>query len=87
MQGDDKITARELVPILHTRGNAVSKQTIIRARTLLGWTFHSSRYCQLIRNANKEKRVKWARANLNNTFDNVVWTDESMIMLENDSTF
>lgn len=86
MQEDDETTAGQLVRILHAPGHAASKQTIIRARTLLGWTFHGSWYCQMIRNA-KEKRVEQARANLNNTLENVVWTDESIIMLENHRTF
>ena len=87
MQEDDETTAEQLVGILHTRGHTFPKQTTIRARTLLGLTSHGSRYCQMIRNAKKEKRVEWAQGNLNNTFNNVVWTDESMIMLENHCTF
>ena len=57
MQEDDETTAGQLVRILHAPGHAASKQTIIRARTLLGWTFHGSWYCQMIRNV-KEKRVE-----------------------------
>lgn len=82
MQVDNEATAGQLVRILHAQGHAVFKQTIIRARTLLGWMFHGSRYCQMIRNASKEERVEWAQAIVNNTFDNIMWTDESMIMLE-----
>jgi len=77
MQEDDETTASQLVRILNEQGYTVSKPTIVRARKILGWTFHGSRYCQMIRNNNKEKRVEWARENLNNTFENVVWTDES----------
>ena len=87
MQEDDEMTAAQLLRILNTRGHSVSKPTIIRAKTLLGWTFHGSWNCQMIRNANKERTVEWARENLNKTFENVVWTDESMIMLENHRTF
>ena len=87
MQEDDETTASQLVRILNAQGYTVSKPTIVRARKILGWTFHGSRYCQMIRNNNKEKRVEWARENLNNTFENVVWTDESMIQLENHRTF
>ena len=36
----------------------------------------------MIREQNKEKCIVWARENLNNNFDNIVWTDESI----NDST-
>ena len=33
---------------------------------------HGSRYCQLIRHANKEKRVQWARADLHESFKDSV---------------
>ena len=36
---------------------------------------------------NKDKKVSWARDNEHNTFDDIVWTDESMIQLENHRTF
>ena len=36
---------------------------------------------------NKEKRVAWVKENLENSFEDVVWTDESMIQLENHRTF
>ena len=41
----------------------------------------------MIREKNKEKRVAWAKENLENNFEYVVWTDESMIQLENHRTF
>ena len=62
-------------------------RTLIRARLILGWAFHGSRYCQKIRERNKEKLVLWARENLGNKFEDVVWTDESMTQLENHRTF
>lgn len=52
-----------------------------------GRTSHGSRYCQLICNVNKEKRVQWGRDNLHTSFDDIVWTDESTIQLENNRTF
>ena len=87
MQQDDETTSTQLVKMLEERGWKVSLSTVERARKMLGWTFHGSRYCQLIRHANKEKRVEWARANLHESFDNVVWTDESTIQLENNRTY
>jgi transposase/Fe2+ or Zn2+ uptake regulation protein len=87
LQEDDEATAIQLLKLLNDNGYDVSKTTIIRARKLLGWTFHGSRYCQMIRQANKEKRLTWAQENLDNSFSNVVWTDESMIQLENHRTF
>ena len=36
-----------------------SERTISRVRNDLGWTFTTARYCQAIRDANKQKRVDW----------------------------
>ena len=41
----------------------------------------------MITTQNREKRMQWARQNLHNRFENIVWTDESMIQLENHRTF
>ncbi len=40
---------------------------ILRGRRQLGWTYRGSAYCQLIRQANKVKRLEWARAHLRTT--------------------
>ena len=48
-------------------------------------TGNSSAYCQLIRAANKQKRVEWARNYLNEVkdgFEDVIWSGESSIQLE-----
>ena len=59
---------------------------IKRARSRIGWTFRGSAYCQLIRDANKEKKLIWAWENLTaavtDGFKNVIWTDETSIQLE-----
>ena len=68
LQEDDEATAIQLLKLLNDNGYDVSKTTIIRARKLLGWTFHGSRYCQMIRQANKEKRLTWAQENLGQQF-------------------
>ena len=51
------------------------------------WTFRGSSYCQLIRQANKIKRLDWAKINLNDKFENIVWTDEATIQLETHRRF
>ena len=38
---------------------AVSVSTMKRARRHLGWTSKRTRYCQLISDENKEKRIDW----------------------------
>ena len=55
-------TARELVVKIQERYNVtVSRSTISRARTRLGYTAAATKYCQLIRDANKVKRLDWCR--------------------------
>ena len=81
------MSVTQLVKMLGKRGFKISMCMVKRARKTREWTFHGSRYCQLIRNANKEKRVQWAKDNLHSSFDIVVWTDESTIQLENNRTF
>ena len=79
MRVDDETTATLLVKIVNSVGYDVFISTIVRAWKILGWTFHGSRYCQMIRAQNKEKRMEWACKNLHKNFKNIIWTDESMI--------
>ena len=83
MRDNDEKTATQLIKLLNDKGFNISKLTIIQARKLLKWIFHGSSYCQMIRAKNKEKRVKWATDNQANNFENIIWTDESVIQLEN----
>ena len=59
MNKDDETTAYQLHSLLVSKGYELS---ILRCRTTLGWTFRGSgsAYCQLIREANKQKRFAWA---------------------------
>ena len=86
MQADDETTAVQLQKILVDKGHPLSLKTILTSRDKLGWTFRGSAYCQLIRHANKVKRLGWARDHSaeaeNKRFEDVLWTDESSIMLE-----
>ena len=61
-------------------------QTIRRARERLGWVSTTPKYCQLIREVNKDKRLKWCvELNGNYNFDNVIWSDESSVQLQGHS--
>ena len=82
MRLDDETTAVQLYALLLEKGYNISLSTILRARSALGWTFRGSAYCQLIRDANKKKRLDWATANLNGRFRDVIWTDECSIQME-----
>ena len=58
--------------------------TVRRSRKQQGWTLQRTRYCQLIRDANKVKRLEFAQRVLEtrDTFNNVIFTDKCSISLE-----
>ena len=87
MKIDDETTAYQLHEMLKEKGYTISLRTILRCRTSLGWTFRGSAYCQMIREANKQKRLDWAREHLGQSFDDVIWTDESTIQMETHRRF
>ena len=88
MSKDDELTASDLKELLAktfpTDEVQYSERTIARIRSDLGWTFSTARYCQAIRDANKDKRVVWCQKCLDDKekFDDVIFTDESTIQLE-----
>ena len=87
MREDDETTAYQLHSLLLTRGFRISRRTVLRCRESLGWTFRGSAYCQLIRDKNKQKRLEWARAQLQDELDDVVLTDECSVQLETHKQF
>ena len=90
MQRDDETTAQQLHSILAGERYSVCLSTILRCRRTLGWTFRGSAYCQMIRQANKAKRLEWARAYAHEAetgFLDVVFTDETSIQLESHRRF
>ena len=54
-----------------------------RCHTSLGWTFGGSAYCQMIREANKVNRLEWGIAYQRDESEDVIWSDECTIQLEN----
>ena len=88
MTHDDELTASSLKGILNNEFGAENvkygTRTIARLRNELGWTFTTARYCQAIRDPNKEKRLAWCKQCLdeNECFENVIFTDESTFQLE-----
>ena len=90
MREDDETTAMQLHQLLTSHGYNLSRRTVLRCRTGLGWTFRGSAYCQLIRAANKEKRLQWAERYLSEALDgfsDVIWTDECSIQMESHRRF
>ena len=67
--------------IMEQFGIRMSDSRINTVRRDCGWIQKGTRYCQLIRHANKEKRVEWCTRMLQTEekFDDVVFTDESRI--------
>ena len=87
MQRDDETTATQLHAFLVSKGITISLKTILRCRKSLGWTFHDSAYYQLIREVNKKNRLEWVLQHREDDFEDVMWTDESSIQLENHRRF
>ena len=87
MQEDDESTATQLHQMLLEHDIVISLRTVLRCRTTLGWTFRGSAYCQLIRDANKVKRLDWARQHTEEEFNDVIFTDETTVQLENHRRF
>ena len=87
MQEDDESTATQLHQMLLEHDIVISLRTVFRCRTTFGWTFRGSVYCQLISDANKVKRLDWARQHTEEEFNDVIFTDETTVQLENHRRF
>ena len=86
MKENDECTARQLHMLLLNKwpGLEVSVDTIKRERRLLGWVASKPKYCQWVRGGNMEKRLEWCTQMIstNESFDNVIFTDECSIQLD-----
>jgi hypothetical protein len=78
---NDELTSRQLRAMLISKYSelSISISAVERARCGLGWVVTTPKYCQLIREANKQKRLEWCQTMIdtNEQFDDVVLTDES----------
>ena len=83
MQSDNETTTTQLQDVLHRSGFGLSLSTLRRCRSQLGWTFHGSKYCQMIREPNKLKRLDWCIKQLedNDDYHDVIWSDETSVQL------
>ena len=85
MHADDKTIAYQFHVILNQCSYNLSLWTILRCRTSLGWTFWESAYCQLIREAKKQKWLDWVKHykhEADTVFLDVVWSDKCSVQLE-----
>ena len=86
MAEDDELTSRQLHSMFLKEfpETPVSISTVKRARQDLGWVRKKTRYCALISDKNKEKRLEWCQLQLKNgeEFNDVLFTDECTVQLE-----
>ena len=63
MAANDETTARQMKCLLEDKwpGLSVSLNVVKRARKDLGWVATRPKYCQLVRDANKEKGLAWSQ--------------------------
>ena len=84
MRKNDEMTSAKIQKKLAKRRIRVSSSTVRRSRKQQGWTLQRTAYCQLIRDANKFKRLEFAQRVLESgdTFHNVIFSDECSISLQ-----
>ena len=85
MAENTDLTSRQLYAALKEAYPTLemSLSTVNRARQHLGWTAKRTRYCQLISEINKEKRMEWYSVNADDLdMEFVIWTDECFVQLE-----
>ena len=87
MQKDDDTTVEQLQKLLQSQGHTLSKMTILCCGQQLGWNTRGAAYCQMIRKANKAKRLNWAKENIDRNFNNVIWTDKTSVQMERHRRF
>ena len=88
MERYDELTSPELTRrILLHFGLQFSKEKVAHLRRKLGWVQTGTKYCQLIREPNRVKRLEFSEKCLrdNEQFDNVIFTDKCSVLLENHS--
>ena len=87
MAENDELTSLQLYNMFEEKYPevSISISTIKQARRELGWVAKRTRYCAMIAERNKEKRVEWCQEQIRAgdlRFTNVVWTDECTVQLE-----
>ena len=84
MRANDETTSCQIQKRLQKRGITVHASTVRRSRKEQGWTLQNTRYCQMIRDANKAKRLEYAQRVLDtgDTFHNVIFSDECSISFQ-----
>ena len=88
MEEDDETTLKELQQKLQGEiGQKLCRMTILKCRSELGWSHRGAAYCQTQREANKLKRLDWAKKNIEDSFEDCIYSDETTVQLENHRRF
>ncbi|CAB4032482.1 Transposable element Tcb2 transposase [Paramuricea clavata] len=85
MQENDELTSRELKEKMANECDIqISEATIRRVRRKLGWKVENARYCQLVCEPNKIKRMAFCLKAFTekDMFKNVIFMDETSVQME-----
>ena len=85
MEKNNELTGSSLTKNLNQHFQvSFSVSKVRKLRRSLGWLATKTKYCQLVREVNREKRLKFASDCLKakETFDDVIFTDECNIQLD-----
>ena len=87
MAQNNDLSSRQPYTVFKTAylSTEMSLSTIERARRDLGWTMKRAKYCQLISEVNKEKRMDWCLDRILSNdlkLSDVIWMDECSVQLE-----
>ena len=83
---DDKISLDDLKSKVEEQGLKASISNVHRWKQELGWTLKGTKCCQMVREANVDKRLAWAKENVHNinlVLDHLIFMDETTVQLEN----
>ena len=69
----------ELKQLLKKEGFDASETSIHQWRKNTGWTSKGTRYCQMIRDNTKEKKLNFAKENKEMTLQDTIYTNETTV--------
>ena len=85
MSNNDELISSELQNrLLEERGVRVSSATVRNVRRKMGWKHDRARYCQIIREPNKIKRLSFCLKALRDKdpFEDAIFTDETSVEIQ-----
>ena len=85
METNDELTAKKLQESIENQFAVVFSATKVkRLRRSLGWLSSGTKYCQLVKEVNRIKRLQFSEKclELEDNFDDVLWSDECCVQLD-----